>query len=262
MKVLVAGASGALGVPLARQLIANGHKVPGLTRDRAGARRLEALGAEPLVADALDRDGLVRAVDGLWADAVIHELTGLHKPPTRHAGMAPTDRLRTEGTTNLPAAAEALGAKRFLTQSIILGYGYRDHGPALLTEDAPFGRPAGDRSDPHLAAMLSTERQAFTAPEGGRRPPRRLAGGLPHHGPGPRHPTAPPDPALAVPAGRPLRGLVRRRHLDACRQRQGQDRDRLAADVPHLPRRHPVHGRRRPLLSAPASAGGVGSAGP
>ena len=166
MKVLVAGASGALGVPLTRQLIANGHKVLGLTRDLGGARHLEALGAEPVVADALDRDGLVRALDGLWADAVIHELTALRKPPTRHAGMAPTDRLRTEGTANLLAAAEALGAKRFLTQSIILGYGYRDHGPALLTEDAPFGRPAGDRSDPHLAAMLSTEQQAFTAPEG------------------------------------------------------------------------------------------------
>jgi nucleoside-diphosphate-sugar epimerase len=166
VKVLVAGASGALGVPLTRQLIANGHKVLGLTRDLGGARHLEALGAEPVVADALDRDGLVRALDGLWADAVIHELTALRKPPTRHAGMAPTDRLRTEGTANLLAAAEALGAKRFLTQSIILGYGYRDHGPALLTEDAPFGRPAGDRSDPHLAAMLSTEQQAFTAPEG------------------------------------------------------------------------------------------------
>jgi hypothetical protein len=117
VKVLVAGASGALGVPLTRQLIADGHKVLGLTRDPAGARRLEALGAEPVVADALDRDGLVRAVDGLWADAVIHELTALRKPPTRHAGMAPTDRLRTEGTTNLLAAAEALGARRFLTQA-------------------------------------------------------------------------------------------------------------------------------------------------
>ena len=166
MKVLVAGASGALGVPLTRQLIARGHRVLGLTRDQAGARRLEALGAEPVVADALDRHRLVRAMEGRWADAVIHELTALRKPPTRHRGMALTDRLRSEGTTNLLAAADELGAKRFLTQSIILGYGYRDHGPEPLTEDAPFGRPAGDRSDPHLAAMLSTEQQAFTAPEG------------------------------------------------------------------------------------------------
>ena len=166
MKVLVAGASGALGVPLTHQLIAHGHEVLGLTRDAAGARRLEALGARPVVADALDRDGLVRAVDGLWADAVIHELTALRKAPLRHRGMALTDRLRAEGTTNLLAAADALGAKRFLTQSIIFGYGYRDHGSELLTEDALFGRLAGDRSDPHVAAMLSTEQQAFSAPEG------------------------------------------------------------------------------------------------
>ena len=166
MKVLLAGASGALGIPITRQLLAHGHQVLGLTRDPAGARRLEALGVTPVVADALDRDRLLRAVDGDWADAVIHELTALRKPPTRHHGMAMTNRLRTEGTANLLAAAEALGARRFLTQSIILGYGYRDHGPELLTEDTPFGRPAGDRTDPHLAAMRSTERQAFSAPEG------------------------------------------------------------------------------------------------
>jgi nucleoside-diphosphate-sugar epimerase len=166
MKVLVAGASGALGVPLTRRLLAHGHQVLGLTRDPAGARRLDALGARPVVADALDRDQLVRAVDGLWADAVIHELTALRKPPTRHAGMAPTDRLRTEGTANLLAAADALGARRFLTQSMIFGYGYRDHPGHVLTEHDPFGDPAGDRSDPHVAAMRSTEQQAFRAPEG------------------------------------------------------------------------------------------------
>jgi nucleoside-diphosphate-sugar epimerase len=166
MKVLLAGASGAIGIPVTRRLTDRGHQVLGLTRDRAGAARLEALGARPVVADALDRDGLVRAVEGLSADAVIHELTALRKAPRRHAGMALTDRLRSEGTANLLAAAEALGARRFLTQSIIFGYGYRDHGPAVLTEEAPFGRLAGDHSDPHVAAMASTEQQAFSAPEG------------------------------------------------------------------------------------------------
>jgi len=115
-------------------------------------------------ADALDREALLRAVDGLTADAVIHELTALSRPPTHHSGMRSTDLLRTEGTAN--AAAGELGAERFVTQSIILGYGYRDHGDRELTEDDPFGVPQGDRADPHLAAMLSTEQQAFTAPEG------------------------------------------------------------------------------------------------
>jgi nucleoside-diphosphate-sugar epimerase len=166
MKVLLAGATGAIGIPITRRLLAHGHQVLGLSRDPAGAGRLEALGAVPVIADALDRDRLLRAVEGRRADAVIHELTALRKPPLRHSGMALTNRLRTQGTTNLLAAAEALGASRFLTQSVIFGYGYRDHGPRPLTEADPFGWPAGNSCDPHVAAMLSTERQAFSAPEG------------------------------------------------------------------------------------------------
>ena len=149
-----------------RQLVAHGHRVLGLTRDPAAGRRLEVLGATPVVADALDRDGLLRAVEGRKADAVIHELTALRKPPRRHSGMVLTNRLRTEGTTNLLAAADALGARRFLTQSIIFGYGFRDHGDRVLTERDPFGRPAGNADDPHVAAMRSAERQAFSAAEG------------------------------------------------------------------------------------------------
>jgi nucleoside-diphosphate-sugar epimerase len=166
MKVLLAGASGTLGLPLTRGLIAHGHQVIGLTRGRAGADRIAALGATPVVADALDRDSLLDAVASLSADAVIHELTALRKPPLRHSGMALTDLLRSKGTANLLAAAGALGAKRFLTQSIIFGYGYYDHGDRVLTEQSPFGDPAGNASDPHIAAMRSAEDQAFTAPEG------------------------------------------------------------------------------------------------
>ena len=166
MKVLLAGASGALGIPLTRGLIAHDHQVIGLTRGHAGADRIAALGATPVVADALDRDSLLRVVAGLSADAVIHELTALRKPPLRHSGMTMTDLLRSEGTANLLAAAAALGAKRFLTQSIIFGYGYCDHGDRVLTEQSPFGDPAGEASDPHIAAMRSAEQQAFTAPEG------------------------------------------------------------------------------------------------
>jgi nucleoside-diphosphate-sugar epimerase len=166
MKVLLAGASGALGVPIARRLIHHGHEVLGLTRSENGSDRLIKLGVTPVIADALDADGLLRALDGYTADAVIHELTALRKPPLRHRGMSTTNQLRIEGTANLLSAAEQLGARRFLTQSIILGYGYRDHGTNVLTEDAPFGVSDGGPSDPHVKAMRSTEQQAFTAPEG------------------------------------------------------------------------------------------------
>jgi nucleoside-diphosphate-sugar epimerase len=166
MRVLLAGASGALGLPLTRRLVDAGHEVIGLCRNPAGAPALMELGAQPVVADALDRIGLLNAVDGLAADAVVHELTALRKPPTRHSGMAGTDRLRSEGTANLLAVATAIGATRVLTQSIVLGYGYYDHGRAPLIEDDPFGLPTGTRSDPHVAAMLAAERQTFEFGDG------------------------------------------------------------------------------------------------
>jgi nucleoside-diphosphate-sugar epimerase len=166
MRVLLAGASGALGRPLTRRLIGAGHEVIGLCRDPAGAPALMELGAQPLVADALDRIGLLNAVDGLSADAVVHELTALRRPPTRHSGMVGTDRLRNEGTANLVAVAAAIGVTRVVTQSIVLGYGYYDHGRAPLTEDDPFGLPTGSRSDPHVAAMLAAERQTFATGDG------------------------------------------------------------------------------------------------
>ena len=166
MRVFVAGANGAIGVPLTRQLIARGHHVIGLIRNPAGAAGLHELGAQPIVADALDREALLRAVSGMAADAIIHELTSLRKPPLRASGMTVTNRLRHEGTSNLLAVADRSGASRMVTQSIILGYGFRHHGDRIITEQEPFGVPAGDITDPTVAAMHSAETQTFTVPEG------------------------------------------------------------------------------------------------
>ncbi len=79
MKVLVAGSTGTIGVPLDRALMS---------------------------------DALLAAVDGLTADAVIHELTALKRPPVRHGDMAQTNALRTRGTAHLLVAARTLGAHR------------------------------------------------------------------------------------------------------------------------------------------------------
>jgi nucleoside-diphosphate-sugar epimerase len=163
MKVFLAGATGALGVPLVRALLSANHEVIGLTRTRPGARMLTDLGAEAVIADAMDRQALLRAVNGLRADAVVHELTALRRPPTRHSGMYATNALRIEGTANLIAAARTMRASRFVTQSMIYGYGYLDHGHKIITERDPFGQPHGDKGDVHIAAMQSTEQQVFTA---------------------------------------------------------------------------------------------------
>lgn len=165
MKVLLAGATGAIGVPLVRELTAAGHEVVGLTRNPANATHLVAAGVQPVIADVMDRDGLIRALRETSADAVIHQLTALSKPPAQHRDMAQTNRLRTTGTEHLLAAAREVGARRFLTQSIVFGYGYRDHGTTPLSEDAPFGRPDSGSCNPHLAAMLANERSVLDAPQ-------------------------------------------------------------------------------------------------
>ncbi|KKK06774.1 NAD(P)-dependent oxidoreductase [Micromonospora sp. HK10] len=162
MRVLLAGASGAIGTPLTRQLIAAGHQVVGISRSPANAERLRHAGAEAVVADVLDRENLLAAVRDVRADAVVHELTALGSPKLRDA-MRGTNELRTTGTANLLAAARAVGAHRFVTQSIMLGYGYRDHGPRVLTEDDPFGEPVGGMLGSAVAAMRSAEEQTFSA---------------------------------------------------------------------------------------------------
>jgi nucleoside-diphosphate-sugar epimerase len=164
MKVIVAGASGAIGRPLVRLLRAGGHEVVGITRSDAGADRLRAQGASAVVADALDREGLLAKFEGQAADAVINELTALTKPPARLADMEPTNRLRVEGSANLADLARRVGATRFVTQSIFFGYGYADLGAAPVTEDAPFGVPQGAATDPVLAALVSAEEQAQSIP--------------------------------------------------------------------------------------------------
>ncbi|MGW9193100.1 NAD-dependent epimerase/dehydratase family protein [Micromonospora chersina] len=164
MRVLLAGASGAIGRPLTRQLIAAGHQVVGISRSQSNAERLRSAGAEAVVADVMDRENLLAAVRDVRADAVVHELTALGTTKMGEA-LQGTNALRTTGTANLLAAARAVGAHRFVTQSIVLGYGYRDHGPRVITEDDPFAEPVGGKLGEAVAAMGSAEEQVFSADE-------------------------------------------------------------------------------------------------
>ena len=79
--------------------------------------------------------------------------------------MDATNELRTTGTANLLDAARAVGATRFVTQSIVFGYGYRDHGPHLITEDEPFAQPAPGRFGSAITALRAAEEQVFSADE-------------------------------------------------------------------------------------------------
>jgi nucleoside-diphosphate-sugar epimerase len=157
MRVLLAGASGDLGRHLLPLLARAGHTVTAITRR---ASNVSDLGVQSVVADVLDRSSLLAAVDGLEFDAVIHEATDLRREPRRYAHMRTTNRLRTEGTSALIAAARATGATRFITASVFYGYGFDDFGRRVLDEDAAFGEQPGGPVDPVLRSLISNEQQA------------------------------------------------------------------------------------------------------
>jgi nucleoside-diphosphate-sugar epimerase len=120
MKILVAGASGAIGSQLVPQLVARGHEVVGTTRSAAKTGALRALGAEPVVVDALDPDSVADVVAKAEPEVMVHQLTALNGPMKMRnvkRMAAATNRLRTEGTDHLLAAGRAVGIRRFVAQS-------------------------------------------------------------------------------------------------------------------------------------------------
>lgn len=164
MRILLAGASGVFGRVLTPALLAAGHEVVGVTRTPDGVRAIEGMGAGAVVADVMNRDQLLAAVRGERFDAVISQLTALKKAPMRNKDMDVTNALRTVGTENLMAAAKATGAHRFLTQSMIFGYGYGDLGPGPIAEDAFFGPSPRKSFARHGEAMLRNEQISFSEP--------------------------------------------------------------------------------------------------
>ncbi len=139
MRVFVAGGSGVVGSRLIPALLEAGHEVSAGTRSEARAPGIRALGAEPVVADALDREAIVGAVVDARPEAVIHQLTAIParlNPRHPERDFALTNRLRSEGTDNLLAAARAARAGRFLAQSFA-GWPFAREGGPVKEEDAP-----------------------------------------------------------------------------------------------------------------------------
>jgi nucleoside-diphosphate-sugar epimerase len=149
MRILVAGATGALGKQLLPRLAAAGHEVWGMTRTPAKRDVVRELGGTPLVADALDPDAVARAVAEAEPEAIVHQLTGLSGSLDLRRfdrTFAMTNRLRSEGTDHLLAAGRAVGARRFVAQSYG-GWPYARTGGPVKSEDDPL--------DPAPAASMS-----------------------------------------------------------------------------------------------------------
>jgi nucleoside-diphosphate-sugar epimerase len=125
MRVFIAGASGAIGSRLVAQLIDAGHEVVGTYHSPANAERVRALGAKPVALDLLDARAVRKAVLESEPEAIVH-----------HRTFAQTNRLRTEGTDALLAAAREAGVRRFVAQSFA-SYRYAREGGPVKTEDDP-----------------------------------------------------------------------------------------------------------------------------
>lgn len=119
MRVFLAGASGVIGRCLVPLLVDAGHEVVGLTRSAGGAEIIRSLGADPVIGDVFDADGLHRAVTEGAPDLVMHQLTDLPDDVARIAEFAAANaRIRREGTRNLLVAAGASGVEHLLVQSV------------------------------------------------------------------------------------------------------------------------------------------------
>src|SRR6516225_9407114 len=138
MRVLIAGATGAIGRPLVGCLRRRGHAVFALARSTPSSRAVAELGAEPVTADALDAAAVKTAIGRIQPEAVINELTSLprhYTPAEMRAAGARDAKIRIDGNGNLLAAFGDAGVRRYVLQSS--GYWYAP-GAGLADEGAPF----------------------------------------------------------------------------------------------------------------------------
>jgi nucleoside-diphosphate-sugar epimerase len=159
MKILVAGATGALGRQLVPRLVANGHEVAGMTRSDSNRDRVRELGATPVVADALDAEQVAVAVAEVQPDVIVHQLTALAggiNPRHLDRDFALTNRLRSEGTDHLLSAGRAAGVRRFVAQSYA-GWPFARTGGPVKSEDAPLDPAPPEGLRPMLDAIRHLE---------------------------------------------------------------------------------------------------------
>ncbi len=160
MKVFVAGASGAIGRPLVRQLVAAGHEVTGTTRRPERADEIRAAGATAVLCDVLDPAPLEAAVTAAAPEVVVNQLTSLPEDfNPRKIDYTATNRVREEGGGNLMKAALAVGARRYVTQSI--AFIYAPEGDWVKDEEARPFEDAPPPFDEGERAMLAHERQVL-----------------------------------------------------------------------------------------------------
>jgi nucleoside-diphosphate-sugar epimerase len=166
-RVFLAGATGAIGIRVARFLVEASYEVFGTTRSPGKVSRLEAIGAMPVLVDAFDQRAVAAAVCEARPHVVVQQLTdlpdnyqaldaaGLREALVRNA------RMRKEGTRNLVTAAIEAHADRFIAQSIAWAYA---PGPEPHSEDAPLDLQAEGTRAITVGGVVELERLVLGSP--------------------------------------------------------------------------------------------------
>jgi nucleoside-diphosphate-sugar epimerase len=165
MRVFVAGASGAIGRRLVPQLIDRGHEVIGTSTSPQKMAGLRATGAEAIALDLLDAPAVRRAVLEATPEAIVHEATALAAGGFSRKldkTFAQTNRLRTEGTNALLAAAREAGVRHLVAQSFA-PYRYAREGGWIKTEDDPLDPTPPATAKETNAAMAHVDRAVTDA---------------------------------------------------------------------------------------------------
>ena len=165
MRVMIVGATGAVGTPLVRQLREAGHEVIGTSRSQERAQQLSTLGARPIVLNALDAQAVHTSVAATRPEAIIYQATGLAGVRILRSldrPFAATNRLRTEGLDNVVAAAQKVGVQRIVAQSFA-PYRYAREGGWVKTEDDPLDPAPPPSARQTFAAMSHLERAVIDA---------------------------------------------------------------------------------------------------
>jgi 2-alkyl-3-oxoalkanoate reductase len=164
MKVVLAGASGAIGRRLVPQLVEAGHQVTAITRSKEKLSELYDLGAEPVLCDVFDAGRLGSVVAQAEPDTVINQLTDLPQslnPRMLGEYYAANNRVRREGTRNLLDAARGAGVRRFLVQGA--AYWYAQTGGPVKTEEAPLYLEAPAPIGPAVETIKEVEDAVLSA---------------------------------------------------------------------------------------------------
>jgi nucleoside-diphosphate-sugar epimerase len=145
------------------QLVARGHQVTATTTSAAKLGLVAELGADGVVMDGLDAMSVGEAVAKARPDAIVHQMTAISvahagKPDIKHFDrwFGGTNRLRTEGTDHLLAAAEAAGVSHFVAQGYANWNGIRQGG-WVKTEEDPLDPMTGTAAQPGMAAIRHVE---------------------------------------------------------------------------------------------------------